>query len=938
MTLLHPDFTIDKEAQGEDFSKNWNGQADPITYDVTINNTGDAVLNLVGAEDSLVDLSGVDLTDCDVLGINESCSFTYVYTPTVAEGEGNSLTNVVTATFQVDTAQYGLTNQLEESASETVTLLHPDYTVDKSCVTNPVTPGTDAIFNVVFNNAGDVDLIVSADEALEDSEGAIIAAGQTFELAVGETRTFTVTVPVPLDAGPEVSNSIETTATLPAYTGLPNVLNESAEDTCQVQGKIIVEKITDPSDSQTEFDFDGPGEFDPTLGHSETAELFVDPGTYIVTETVPDGWDLVDISCSDGDSSGDAPPIIGPGGIGTASYQVAAGETVTCTFTNRQWGEIIVKKITDPSDSQETFDFDGPGAFDPTLGHNETDSLSVRPGQYAVTETVPPGWDLVSIDCDDANSTQDDTNLYGPGEDGIATYNVEPGESVQCTFENRQWATKTGQKFEDLDADGPSAEDPGIPGVTIGVFETDATFVMSTTTDASGYYTFSLRPGVDYLVCEFPPESTPPWNQSYPTSETAGWGDCSVVDGAAADGWAINLTPGELDEGNDFGNYKNATKTGLKFDDRFADGVYSDTIDSGVEGVVIKAFPDSGGDPITTTTNATGHYTLTLTPGDYTVCEFPPDDSWTQSFPISTTVGATDACSAYTDAATWGWDISLQSGEVETDNNFGNFQMASKSGYKWLDTSQDGVWDGDEDVISSWEIHLLDVQGAVVSTTTTSAEGKYEFSPLMPGVTYYVCEVFPEMGGWSQTFPFSTDRVDQTDACGVEFGYPAVYGYEITLQSGEDHENNNFGNFQGVGCAYTQGYWKTHSADGPADRDDTWDLVGPLGEYTLFFDSGQTWIDVLWTPPSGGNAYYILAHQYIAAKLNVLAGASSTSISSELALAEALFEEYTPEEIGDRDVDPDLRAQFIELAETLDEFNNGNLGVPHCDDVDDNGS
>ena len=61
------------------------------------------------------------------------------------------------------------------------------------------------------------------------------------------------------------------------------------------------------------------------------------------------------------------------------------------------------------------------------------------------------------------------------------------------------------------------------------------------------------------------------------------------------------------------------------------------------------------------------------------------------------------------------------------------------------------------------------------------------------------------------------------------------------------------------GCTLTPGYWKTHSAEGPAPFDDTWDLLGPAAEDTTFFLSGQSYYQALWTAPNG-NAYYILAH------------------------------------------------------------------------------
>ena len=71
------------------------------------------------------------------------------------------------------------------------------------------------------------------------------------------------------------------------------------------------------------------------------------------------------------------------------------------------------------------------------------------------------------------------------------------------------------------------------------------------------------------------------------------------------------------------------------------------------------------------------------------------------------------------------------------------------------------------------------------------------------------------------------------------------------------------------GCTLTQGYWKTHSKYGPAPYDATWALIG---EDTTFFSSGKTWHQAIDTSSAGGNAYYILAHQYIAAKLNLAGG------------------------------------------------------------------
>jgi hypothetical protein len=137
-----------------------------------------------------------------------------------------------------------------------------------------------------------------------------------------------------------------------------------------------------------------------------------------------------------------------------------------------------------------------------------------------------------------------------------------------------------------------------------------------------------------------------------------------------------------------------------------------------------------------------------------------------------------------------------------------------------------------------------------------------------------------------------------------------------------------------LGCSLTQGYWRTHSEYGPAPYDETWAKLAD-GADTDFFESGQSYYLVLWTAPRG-NAYYILAQQYIAATLNDLNGADTSAITHELERAKELFEKYkTPAEVASLKgkAGNAIRAEFIELAGVLDSYNNGLIGPGHCDDT-----
>ncbi len=128
----------------------------------------------------------------------------------------------------------------------------------------------------------------------------------------------------------------------------------------------------------------------------------------------------------------------------------------------------------------------------------------------------------------------------------------------------------------------------------------------------------------------------------------------------------------------------------------------------------------------------------------------------------------------------------------------------------------------------------------------------------------------------------------------------------------------------GTGCTLTQGYWKTHSINGPAPYDEAWAGM----EDMPFFTSTYYWNEILWVPPEG-DAYIILAHQYIAAYLNVLNGASTTEeVDAALLAALGWFTAYDP------GVSPssDAGQIAVSLSQTLAYYNEGIIGPGHCEE------
>lgn len=206
------------------------------------------------------------------------------------------------------------------------------------------------------------------------------------------------------------------------------------------------------------LDDDGPSTvgFSPELN---TVTFDVEPGVHTVTETGTQGSDLTGISCLD--PTGDSTASLS---TATATFDVAPGENVVCTFTNTRRGTVTTVQVTLP-DSPTVFTYtpsaglDGGAPFllddDTPDGSNIADTrpFTVLPGTHTVTQTPVPGYRLVSVLCDDADST-------GSTSTRTATFRVSAGEDVHCTFTNRP-TTYGGPGAGEVELEDPYGLDTG---------------------------------------------------------------------------------------------------------------------------------------------------------------------------------------------------------------------------------------------------------------------------------------------------------------------------------------------------------------------------------------------------------------------------------------------------------------------------------------------
>src|SRR6185295_17679684 len=203
------------------------------------------------------------------------------------------------------------------------------------------------------------------------------------------------------------------------------------------RGSVTIIKDAQPNDSQdfaftasgaglSGFSLDDDGDNGNTLSSTKTFTNVV-PGTKSVTETDVNGWELTNLVCNGTQGS------TGTRSGNTANIDLKAGGSVTCTYTNVKAGRILVDKVTNPGGDPQKFTFtpsyNGGTTFQLADQDPVNDSGDLKPGTYNVTETVPAGWDLTALACDDGDSTGD----LGTA---TATFHVSPGETVTCTFTN----------------------------------------------------------------------------------------------------------------------------------------------------------------------------------------------------------------------------------------------------------------------------------------------------------------------------------------------------------------------------------------------------------------------------------------------------------------------------------------------------------------------
>lgn len=127
-------------------------------------------------------------------------------------------------------------------------------------------------------------------------------------------------------------------------------------------------------------------------------------------------------------------------------------------------------------------------------------------------------------------------------------------------------------------------------------------------------------------------------------------------------------------------------------------------------------------------------------------------------------------------------------------------------------------------------------------------------------------------------------------------------------------------------CTLTQGYWKTHGPSPTGNNENEWPVSSLMLGSVNYTD---TQLQSIFDAAPAGNGLISLAHQLIAAKLNVANGADDSAVASAIADADALIGSLVVPPAGGGFLAPSVTST---LTGILDDYNSGVIGPGHCGD------
>ena len=275
----------------------------------------------------------------------------------------------------------------------------------------------------------------------------------------------------------------------------------------------------------------------------------------------------------------------------------------------------------------------------------------VPEGTYTVQEMNPPGYPddvgatevAVMIDSEACKEGVDFTDGAPTGSPTKAPVAPTNSPTRSPTISNTAAISGTVKNTSNV----------GLPAAVVELLDSSGNVIETTNPDSNGFYEFvNLEPG-DYIVREINPSDYP---IDISDQDEDPDGDAGDTDSTVDNRIVVTLTPGEVDEENNFVDAaaptfaptlspvatgsptasptatETGTVTGVIYEDTNGNGV-KDTEEDGIPNVEV-VITDSNGDSQTVTTDSNGEYTAVVPPGvtviDIDETTLPPDAERTE--------------------------------------------------------------------------------------------------------------------------------------------------------------------------------------------------------------------------------------------------------------------------------------------------------------------
>jgi len=472
--VIEPGITLEKSASASVVRAGGD-----VTYTVTIRNTGDVGLDVIGPADdscSPLELAGGDANGNGLLdGANSGAAETWTYTCTrpIPLPAGGGATDVNTATvLAVDP----LGNLYAASDTAEVRVFDPAIRLTKTVSDTLVPTGSTVTYRFEVVNVGASPIAaddVLADIRLVDVSEPPVPSCLTPAFVGGDTNGDGLLLSEPAETW-----RFECTATITAPTTdvavvrgtagtsfdppLPtNVFDIDAQFVQPFAPAIEVTKSASPTSLV------GSGAVTYTYEVRNTGDVpLADVAARITDDTCAavmyvsgddDGDGLLDTPTSIFEDAGDETWVftctatvdatttntvvvtgtpVDPGGapLCTDGCDVSDDASATVTVVVASATITVIKRTTVATSATFPFRF-GDSEF--RLGRDETRTISpVAPGVYTVSESASAGWVLASLACTDVSG-----GTVSALADRRATIDVAAGETVTCIFTNRPAGT-----------------------------------------------------------------------------------------------------------------------------------------------------------------------------------------------------------------------------------------------------------------------------------------------------------------------------------------------------------------------------------------------------------------------------------------------------------------------------------------------------------------